>query len=67
MALHKRGGVWHYDFTVGTKRYRGSTKEKIQSKARAIESALLNEAKRGKLTGMRQSVSLAEISQQLVA
>lgn len=38
MALYKRGEVWHYDFALDGRRYRGSTKEKILSKARMAEA-----------------------------
>ena len=38
MALYKRGEVWHYDFALDGRRYRGSTKETILSKARMAEA-----------------------------
>src|SRR5262249_50063910 len=38
MALYKRGVTWHYDFAVAGKGYRGSTKEKSETRARAKES-----------------------------
>jgi hypothetical protein len=42
MALHKRGGIYHYHFWVDGERYRGSTKKK-EAAARRVE-ALLTEA-----------------------
>lgn len=43
MALYKRCEVWHYDFAIDGNRYRGSTKEKAESKARMIEAKLMME------------------------
>ena len=43
MALYKRGVTWHYDFAVAGKGYRGSTKEKSETRARAKESTLMAE------------------------
>lgn len=47
---------------TASRRYRGSTKESTSSKARAIESALMNKARQGKLTGRMKSATLAEFS-----
>lgn len=53
---------WHYDSAVNGKRFRGSTKEKTQSKARSIESALMQEAMDRRLPGRRRAVLLADFS-----
>jgi len=66
MALYKRSEVWHYDFTMDGRRYRGSTKEKISSKARMIEAKLMNEAKQRKLTVQRRTLTLAEFSKRFL-
>lgn len=66
MAISKRGGVFHYDFAVDGKRYRGTTKEKTSSRARMIESKLMNEAKQRKLTVHHRSVTLAEFSKRFL-
>lgn len=66
MALYKRGGVFHYDFTVDGHRYRGTTKETILSKARMVEAHLMNEAKRRKLTVQRRTLTLAEFSKRFL-
>jgi hypothetical protein len=62
MALYKRGGVFHYDFAMDGRRYRGTTGEKVLSKARMIEAQLMQEAKRRKLTAQRRTLTLAEFS-----
>jgi integrase len=66
MALYKRGEVWHYDFTMDGRRYRGTTKEQILSKARMVEAQLMHEAKRRKLTVQRRMLTLAEFSKRFL-
>ncbi len=66
MALYKRGEVSHYDFAMDGKRYRGSTKEAVSSKARMIEARLMNEAKQRKLTVQRRTLTLAEFSKRFL-
>ena len=44
MALHKRGRFWHYEFQVNGTRYRGSTKQTTQTRARQIEVRKMQEA-----------------------
>jgi integrase len=44
MALHKRGGIYHYHFWVDGKRYRGSTKKSNEAAARRVEALLMTEA-----------------------
>lgn len=39
MSLKKRGEFWHYDFTIGGRRYRGSTQLRSKADARALEDA----------------------------
>jgi integrase len=66
MALNKRGGVWHYDFAMDGRRYRGTTKEAVSSKARMIEAKLMQEAKQRKLTVQRRTLTLAEFSKRFL-
>jgi integrase len=66
MSLHKRGGIFHYDFAVDGRRYRGTTKEKTASRARMIEATLINDAKQRKLDVRRRSLTLAEFSQRFL-
>jgi integrase len=66
MALYKRGGVWHYDFTMDGRRYRGTTKEGISSKARMIEAKIMSEAKQRKRTVQRRTLTLAEFSKRFL-
>jgi integrase len=42
--LYKRTNIWHYDFTVGGKRHRGSTRQSSESRARKVESKLISRA-----------------------
>jgi len=44
MALHKRGGIYHYHFWVDGTRYRGSTKKANLAAARRVKSLLLAKA-----------------------
>ena len=66
MALNKRGEVFHYDFAIDGKRYRGTTKESVLSKARMVEAKLMNEAKQRKLTVQRRTLTLAEFSKRFL-
>jgi integrase len=66
MALRKRGGTFHYDFAIDGRRCRGTTKEKVASRPRMIEAALINDAKQRKLTVRRRSLTLAEFSQRFL-
>jgi hypothetical protein len=56
MALYKRGGIWNYDFFLAGRRYRGSTKEKSETRARIIESAVMAEIKERGLTAIPKRV-----------
>lgn len=66
MAVSKRGGVFHYDFAVDGKRYRGTTKQTTASRARMIESKLMNEAKERKLTVHHRSLTLGDFSKRFL-
>jgi integrase len=44
VALYKRGQFWHYEFQVNGNRYRGSTKQTIQARARQVEVRKMQEA-----------------------
>jgi integrase len=67
MALYKRSEVYHYDFAMDGRRYRGTTKESILSKARMVEAQLMQEAKRRKLTVQRRTLTLADFSARFLA
>jgi integrase len=66
MALYRRGEVWHYDFTMDGRRYRGTTKESVSSKARMIEAKVMSEAKQRKFTVQRRTLTLAEFSKRFL-
>jgi len=44
MSLIRRGKVWHYEFQANGTRYRGSTKQTTQSRARQVEVRKMQEA-----------------------
>lgn len=44
MELRKRGDVWHYDFSVAEKRYRGTTKQTDKKLAKEVAEAKYHEA-----------------------
>jgi hypothetical protein len=44
MALHKRGGIYHYHFCVDGARHRGSTKKTSLAAARRVEALLIAQA-----------------------
>lgn len=37
MSLKRRGRIWHYEFEIGGKRYRGTTRQTEKAKARIVE------------------------------
>lgn len=45
MALCRRGAVWHYDFLLQGRRYRGSTRETSRARAVKVQALLMLEAK----------------------
>ena len=47
MSLYKRGGVYHYDFTVFGRRYRGSTHKSDIAAARRFERDLIGKTEQG--------------------
>ena len=44
--LYRRGKTWHYDFTVAGRRQRGTTGQTSESRARKVESKLIEESER---------------------
>jgi integrase len=44
--LYRRGKTWHYDFTVAGRRHRGTTHQTSESRARRVESKLIEETER---------------------
>ena len=45
MSLCKRGTVWHYDFWYRGRRYRGSTEQTNQMRAKRVEALLMHQAR----------------------
>ena len=63
MSLYKRGNTWHYDFAWDGQRFRGSTKETVESRARKMESLLMAEAKeRGRTLITKRAPVLSEFA-----
>ena len=63
MALYRRkdSDVFWYDFSVGGRRFRGSTHEGVLARDRQVESILINEAKRrGRLVAQTKIPLLRE-------
>lgn len=57
MPVKKRGDVWHYDFTIGGDRYRGSTGARLKEDALKIEA---RHHKTALLGGVHEPLTLAE-------
>src|ERR1700733_11464324 len=38
MAITKRGKYWHYEFMIDGRKYRGTTKETVKSRANTFEA-----------------------------
>ncbi len=61
--LYRRSTVWHYDFTVGGKRHRGSTRQSSESRARKVESKLIARAEEmGPSAVLRRAPVLADFA-----
>jgi integrase len=61
MLRKQQTGVFHYDFYVNAVRYRGSTKTKLESKARKVEDRIKARAyERGPLFAMAKAPKLIE-------
>lgn len=60
MSLYRRKGVWHYDFTVGGHRHRGTTRLRSKTDAAKIEE----QAKRAVLLGetSRTVLTIGEVA-----
>jgi integrase len=67
MALYKRAGIYHYDFTVNGKRYRGTTKMRNEKAATKYESLLMAQAmEKGSVIVRRKFPLLEKFSSQFV-
>jgi integrase len=67
MAINKRGKYWHYEFMLDGQRYRGSTKETVQSRARTVESLLIAEVRNnGGNVSLRRAPVLRDFSERFL-
>jgi hypothetical protein len=61
--LYRRGTTWHYDFTVAGRRQRGTTRQTSESRARKVESKLMEVAeRRGPSAVLRRAPSLCDFA-----
>ncbi len=61
--LYRRGNAWHYDFTVAGCRQRGTTRQTSKSRARKVESKLIEEAeRRGPSAVLRRAPLLSDFA-----
>jgi len=60
VCIFKRGDVYHFDFMMGGKRYRGTTNQKTEGKARKVEQILMSEARMGRMLD-RKAPTLGEL------
>ncbi len=67
LALYRRTGssTWQYDFTVAGIRYRGTTKQKTQARAKVVEAELITKARNKELLpGTRKCPMFSEFAQE---
>lgn len=67
MAVHRREGssAWQYDFTVAGDRYRGTTKQKTQARAKQVEAGLVLKALNKQLpAGTRKAPPFLEFAKE---
>lgn len=50
MSVYRRGDVWHYDFTIGQERFRGSTQQRGKAAALRVESLKRERAALGEVS-----------------
>jgi site-specific recombinase XerD len=65
VCIFKRGDVYHFDFMVNGKRFRGTTGEATERKARKVEQILMGEARYGRLLD-RKAPPLGELAKRFI-
>jgi site-specific recombinase XerD len=66
VCIFKRGEIYHFDFMVNGKRYRGTTGEATKRKAQKVEQILTGEARYGRLLD-RKAPTLGELGERFMA
>src|SRR5947209_2712727 len=67
MALCKLSSVWHYEFEYHGRRFRGSTGERLRSRAEKVQAILIHEAKEKRSVLARTKIPrLAEFSRRFL-
>lgn len=59
-TIQKRGRFWHYDFSVGGQRHRGSTRQTDKSLAKAVVNQIKTRADRVAVYGPEHEITFAE-------
>lgn len=67
MAITKRGKFFHYEFMIDGRKYRGSTKETVKSRAQTVEALLIAEVRNsGGNLKLRKSPVLREFAKRFL-
>jgi integrase len=63
MAVNKKGKFFHYEFMIDGRKYRGSTKETVKSRAQTVEALLIAEVRnKGGNVNLRKAPVLREFA-----
>lgn len=67
MAIKKRGKFFHYEFMIDGRKYRGSTKQAVKSRAQTVEALLIAEVRNnGGNVNLRKAPLLREFSKRFL-
>jgi len=65
VCIFKRGAVFHYDFVVNGRRYRGTTGERSRLRGQKVAQLLMGEARHGRLLD-RRAPTLGELGERFL-
>jgi integrase len=67
MAIKKRGKYWHYEFMIDGRKYRGTTKETVKSRANTVEALLIADVhNNGGHVSLRRAPMLRDFSERFL-
>ena len=67
MAINKRGKYWHYEFMIDGRKYRGTTKETVKSRANTVEALLIADVRNnGGNVSLRRAPVLRDFSERFL-
>ena len=67
MAITKRGKYWHYEFMIDGRKYRGTTKETVKSRANTVEALLIADVRNnGGHVNLRRAPVLRDFSERFL-